>query len=89
MALGCLAVDFDVPLRAQHRREHASEQEILGLVLPVPSLPDVLGGKVWTAQDPERRASKRQKDLAEIARLLERAPDLRSQVPEEILARLM
>ncbi|MEW6749861.1 MAG: hypothetical protein AB1505_02665 [Candidatus Latescibacterota bacterium] len=38
--------------------------------------------------DPQRRVSKRQKDLADIARLLEAAPDPRSQVPEEILARL-
>jgi len=69
--------------------EHASEQEVLGLVLPVASLPDVLRGKVWAAQDPERRASKRQKDLADIARLLERAPALRAGVPQEILDRLL
>jgi hypothetical protein len=56
--------------------------------LPVASLEDVLRGKVWAAQDPTRRASKRQKDLADIARLLEAYPTLRDQVPEDILARL-
>jgi len=50
---------------------------------------DVLRGKVWAAQDPERRASKRQKDLADIARLLEGYPNLRSLVPQEILSRLI
>jgi len=62
---------------------------VLGLVLPVASLEDVLTGKVWAAQDPGRRGSKRQKDLADIARLLEAYPELRSSVPEEILARLL
>jgi hypothetical protein len=68
--------------------ERASQREILGLVLPVAGLEDVLRGKVWAAQDPTRRASKRQKDLADIARLLESYPTLRDQVPEDILARL-
>jgi hypothetical protein len=62
---------------------------VLGLALPVASVEDVLRGKVWAAQDPTRRGSKRQKDLADIARLLEGYPHLRAQVPREILARLV
>lgn len=69
--------------------ERATRREILGLVLPVASLEDVLRGKVWAAQDPTRRASKRQKDLADISRLLEAYPMLRDQVPQEILSRLV
>lgn len=69
--------------------EHAAEREVLGLRLPVANLEDVLRGKVWAVQDPTRRASKRQKDLADIARLLEAYPYLRSQVPEQVLARLV
>lgn len=69
--------------------ERASPREVLGLALPVASMEDVLRGKVWAAQDPTRRASKRQKDLADIARLLEAYPQLRDQVPEDILARLV
>lgn len=65
--------------------EGASTREVLGLVMPVASLEDVLRAKVWAAMDPERRASKRQKDLADIARLLETHPLLREQVPREIL----
>jgi hypothetical protein len=69
--------------------KRASRREILGVMLPVAGLEDVLQGKVWAAQDPDRRASKRQKDLADIARLLERYPHLHNQVPAEILARLI
>jgi hypothetical protein len=64
-------------------------RDILGPRLPVASLEDVLQGKIWAVLDPGRRSSKRQKDLADIARLLEAYPDLRSRVPEEILARLV
>lgn len=63
--------------------------EVLGLRLPVARVEDVLHGKVWAALDPSRRASKRQKDLADIARLIEVRPALRSAVPQEILDRLI
>jgi hypothetical protein len=69
--------------------ERASHQEVLGLVLPVAAVSDILQGKLWAVQDAGRRPSKRQKDLADIARLLEAYPDLRSQIPAEILARLV
>lgn len=69
--------------------DDARPRNVLGLRLPVAKVEDVLRGKVWAAQDPERRASKRQKDLADIARLLEGYPHLRSLVPQEILSRLI
>ncbi len=68
--------------------ERASAREVLDLVLPVASLEDVLQSKVWAVQDPTRRASKRLKDLADIARLLEAYPSLRNQVPQEVLRQL-
>jgi len=67
----------------------AEERDVLGLALPVAALPDVLLGKIWAAQDPAQRASKRQKDLADIARLLEAYPELRAGVPEDVLAHLL
>jgi len=67
----------------------ATERVILGRPLMTAALDDVLGGKVWAAQDVTRRASKRQKDLADIARLLEAYPELRAQVPGDVLARLV
>lgn len=69
--------------------ERASVRQILGIRLPVAALEDVLQGKVWAASDPGRRPSKRLKDLADIARLLEVSPELRPLVPPEILSKLV
>ena len=57
--------------------------------MPVAVLADLLKGKVWATQDPNRRASKRQRDLADIARILESFQHLRSAVPDDPLARLI
>jgi len=67
----------------------AARRLVLGLELPVASLDDVLQGKVWAVLDETRRPSKRQKDLADISRLLEAYPDLRPRVPAEVLARIL
>jgi hypothetical protein len=69
--------------------EQAVMRTVLGMELPVASLEDVLQGEIWAALDPQRRASKRQKDLADIARILEKYPELRLNVPQEILLRLV
>jgi hypothetical protein len=69
--------------------DRASVREVLGIELPVAALEDVLQGKVWAALDETRRLSKRQKDLADIARILEFRPGLRPRVPTEVLARLL
>jgi nucleotidyltransferase AbiEii toxin of type IV toxin-antitoxin system len=65
--------------------EHASPKSVLGVTLPVARVEDVLQGKIWAASDHSRRGSKRQKDLADIARLLDEYPDLRDRVPASIL----
>ena len=67
----------------------SSIRDVLGLHLPVASVEDVLQGKIWAALDPGRRPSKRQKDLADIARLIEVHPSLRERVPQELLGRLV
>ena len=69
--------------------ERASMHSVLGMELPVASLEDVLQGKIWAVLDSERRGSKRQKDLADIARILENYPHYRSRIPQEILGRLL
>ncbi len=63
-------------------------REVLGVPLPVADIADVLEGKGWAASAADRRPSKRLKDLADIARLLEVRPDLRDRVPADILQRL-
>ena len=68
--------------------ERAAVRDVLGLSLPVAAIEDLLAGKIWAEEDPERRATKRRKDLLDIERLLEAHPELRSRVPAGILARL-
>jgi hypothetical protein len=69
--------------------ERSTVREVLGLRLPVAAIEDLLQGKVWAVQDVTRRGSKRQKDLADIARILEWHGHLRSAVPADVLARLI
>jgi hypothetical protein len=68
--------------------QRAEVRDVLGLKMPVAGIEDLMRGKVWAALDPRRRASKRQKDLADIARLVEAYPGLRELAPAEILSRL-
>jgi hypothetical protein len=84
-----LRIQFQVDPRYHDFPSRAEVRNVLGHQLPVAKLEDVLRGKVWAASDPGRRASKRQKDLADIARLLENHPELRELVPESILERLI
>jgi nucleotidyltransferase AbiEii toxin of type IV toxin-antitoxin system len=63
--------------------------DVLGFQLPVASLEAILQGKIWAVLDPARRPSKRQKDLADIARLIETYPYLRPKVPGDVVTRLI
>lgn len=83
-----LRVQFQTDPRYLPYLDRATERNVLGLRLPVASPEDVLEAKIWAVQDPQRRGSKRQKDLADIARLLESFPALRARVPQDILDRL-
>ncbi|HEY5998614.1 MAG TPA: hypothetical protein VI078_04840, partial [bacterium] len=62
----------------------ATEKDVLGYKMKVASLGDVLQGKVWAYMDDTRRRSKRQKDLADIARIIEAFPELTSKIPEKV-----
>ncbi len=55
--------------------------DIHGILMRVASLPDTLLGKILAWQDAGRRASKRQKDLLDIMRLVEAHPKLRKLLP--------
>ncbi|MEW5988732.1 MAG: hypothetical protein AB1791_19055 [Chloroflexota bacterium] len=83
-----LRVQIQTDQRYSDFVERASMQEVLGLALPVASLEDTLQGKLWARQDPAQWPSKRQKDLADVARLLEEFPHLRDRVPAEVRERL-
>lgn len=69
--------------------DRAEVREVLGRRLPVASLEDLVDGKVWAASDPTCRSSKRQKDLADLARLIERFPRLADRIPESLRAKLI
>lgn len=60
-------------------------REVLGHEMRVASVEDVLRGKIWAASDPDRRESKRKKDLLDIARIVESFPNLRDRVPRALL----
>jgi len=83
-----LRVQIQTDTRYSEFISRARQAEVLGLTLPVASLEDILQGKIWAAQDPTRRPSKRHKDLLDIERILEAYPGLRSQVPTDILQKL-
>jgi hypothetical protein len=83
-----LRVHFQTDPRYFGFLDRSSVREVLGRRLRVAAVEDVLKGQIWAALDAGRRPSRRQKDLADVARLLEAFPDLRATVPPEILSRL-
>ena len=62
--------------------------DIHGILMRVASREDTLRGKLLAYQDAQRRASKRQKDLLDIMRLVESAPKLRKLLPATVLKKL-
>ena len=67
----------------------STERDVLERALPVAAIEDLLQGKIWAFQDATRRGSKRQKDLVDIARLIEARPELAARVPEDIRKKLL
>ncbi len=86
------ASDLRIQLQTDERYQpfipRAAEREVLGYTMRVAAVEDVLQGKVWAYQDATRRASKRQKDLADILRLVEANPALVNDLPAEVRERL-
>jgi hypothetical protein len=68
--------------------DRAIPADVHGILLRVASLQDTLRGKIKAWREPERRASKRQKDLTDIFRLLEAHPELQSLLPDDVLMRM-
>lgn len=56
----------------------------MGYLMTVAALEDVLLGRIWANADGERRKRKRQKDLADILRLVEACPQLEERLPDSI-----
>ena len=84
--------DLRVRLRTDERYQdfvaRGTVQNVLGYEMRVARLEDVLQGKIWACQDAARRGSKRQKDLADISRIVETHPALLPSLPEDVRKRL-
>ena len=83
-----LRIQLQTDSRYQKFIRNATVRNVLGYEMKVATVEDVLKGKVWAYSDVSRRMSKRQKDLADIARLVEAHPDLADKVPSPILDKL-
>ncbi len=84
-----LRIQLQTDPRYQAFISNAKTRNVLGYQLKVASVEDVLKGKLWAYSDQQRRKSKRQKDLADIVRLIETYPQLTDQVPVEIRNKLV
>lgn len=83
-----LRIQLQTDSRYQDFISRATSQTVLGYKMKVAIVEDVLQGKVWAYSDEQRRKSKRQKDLADIARLIEVYPSLTDLIPASINERL-
>jgi len=63
---------------------NAVSRKILGYDMQIARIEDLFQGKIWAAEDEKRRPSKRQKDLADILRLIEKKKSLRSLLPPNL-----
>lgn len=72
---------LDFPVRSVPATVH-------GILMRVASLEDTLRGKIAAYEEPQRRPSKRQKDLSDISRLLEAHPEIKDLIPAPIYDKL-
>lgn len=84
-----LRIQIQTDGRYQDFIKRAKVQNVLGYKLPVAAIEDIFQGKVWAATDETRRPSKRQKDLADILRLIEVKDELKNSLPAKLKNQLM
>ena len=79
-----LRIQVQTDPRYQEFIPRAELKDVLGYKMYVASLDDVLRGKVWAYADHTRRRSKRQKDFADILRIIEIYPQLKAKLPPSL-----
>jgi hypothetical protein len=79
-----LRIQVQIDQRYQDFISRALRKKVLGQQMKVAALEDVFQGKLWAYSDKQRRMSKRQKDLADIYRLVEAYPHLKSKLPKSL-----
>ncbi|MBC8126522.1 MAG: nucleotidyl transferase AbiEii/AbiGii toxin family protein [Gloeobacteraceae cyanobacterium ES-bin-144] len=62
--------------------------EVHGILMRVASLEDTLAGKLAEYREPQRRPTKKLKDILDIGRLVEAHPELFEKLPSDIVAKL-
>ena len=83
-----LRIQMQTDSRYQEFIPRSLIKEVMGYRMKVASLEDVLQGKIWAYSDEQRRGSKRQKDLADIFRIVETYPEFKNKLPESIKNKL-
>lgn len=83
-----LRIQLQTDSRYQDFISRSESHTVLGYSMKVASVEDVFQGKIWAYSDDQRRKSKRQKDLADIVRLIEVYPVLADQLPASIKKRI-
>jgi hypothetical protein len=90
--LQCSKSDLRIQIQKDSRYQNfipnASTKDVMGYTMKVASKEDVLKGKIWAYSDDQRRASKRQKDLTDIFRLIETYPNLKTLLPETMMRKI-
>ena len=79
-----LRIQIQKDPRYQDFLGRATKREVLSYQMNVAALKDIIQGKLWAYLDTTRRKSKRQKDLADIFRLVEEYPELVTLLPKEV-----
>jgi hypothetical protein len=82
--LSDLRIQLQTDQRYQEFIDRSDRRSVLGYEMNVALLEDILKGKIWAFQDTDPRKSKRQKDLADIMRIVESYPELENSLPDEI-----
>ena len=88
MAKSELRIQFSLDSRYQEFLTDTTIREVLGQQVPIASLTNVVRGKIWAWSDDSRRFSKRKKDELDLIRILEKYPELRDKMPQDITDQL-
>jgi len=79
-----LRIHIQLDKRYEEFLRDAKFRNVLGYKIRVAKKENLLLGKIWAYLDPERNKLKKEKDLLDIKRLIEKYPELRKLVPEKM-----
>ncbi len=80
-----LRVQITLDARYRSFPSRAVPGEVFGVRLPVAALEDLVQGKLWALADPQRRASKKAKDKADLIRICESHARIINLIPPGLL----